>query len=323
MSSHKSMVRLSLVVMLGVAGFVHTAWAHNESTGADWCKSKWGPTDEIGAANLLTPALAAEAAKLVKTGKTYSLGFETNSQTAAYAPRTWGVTVVQPGQAGGISLGGTKTTYNDDIYMGWVGTGSQIDGLGHIGIDNVYYNCNKNSEFAQANGLKKLGIEKLPPFVTRGIVLDMTAYFGTDMVKEGVAFNRKEIDEQAKRQGIEIKKGDVVLFHTGWQALEGKDNKRFLAGEPGLGKEGALYLASKEVVAIGADTWALEVIPFEKDVGVFEVHQILLAKNGIYILENMNTGPLVKDKAYEFMFVLGASRITGGVQAIINPVAIR
>ena len=61
----------------------------------------------------------------------------------------------------------------------------------------------------------------------------------------------------------------------------------------------------------------------KKDVGVFEVHQILWARNGIYILENMNTGPLVKDKAYEFMFVLVASRMTDGVQAIINPVAIR
>jgi kynurenine formamidase len=308
-------------LLLGAAlglGVASSAWAQ-----ADWCKSKWGPNDEIGAANLLTPALAAEAAKLVKTGKTYPLGFETNAGTAAYAPRTWGVIIVQPGQAGGVSLGGTKTTYNDDIYTGWVGTGSQIDGLGHIGIDNVYYNCNKNSDFVQANGLKKLGIEKVPPFVTRGVVLDMTAYYNTPMVKEGTAFNRKEIDEQAQRQGITIKKGDVVLFHTGWQALEGKDNKRFLAGEPGLGKEGALYLVSKEVIAIGADTWALEAIPFEKDVGVFEIHQILLARNGVYILENMNTGPLVADKAYEFMFVLGASRITGGVQAIVNPVAIR
>lgn len=317
MQSMKHLRRAAAVLIIGAA-YAGSAFAQN-----DWCKSKWGPNDEIGAANLLTPELAAQAAKLVKTGKTYALGFETSSKTAAYAPRTWSLTVLQPGQAGGISLGGSKTTYNDDIYMGWVGTGSQIDGLGHIGVDNVYYNCNKNSEFVQADGLKKLGVEKIPPFVTRGIVLDMTAYYDTPMVKEGTAFNRKEIDEQAKRQGIDIRKGDVVLFHTGWQALEGKDNKRFLAGEPGLGKEGALYLASKEVVAIGADTWALEVIPFEKDVGVFEVHQILLARNGIYILENMNTGPLVKDKAYEFMFVLGASRITGGVQAIVNPVAIR
>lgn len=67
------------------------------------------------------------------------------------------------------------------------------------------------------------------------------------------------------------------------------------------------------MVAIGVDTWVLKVIPFEKDGGVVEVHQILLARNGIYILENMNTGSLVLDKAYEFMFVLGASRMTGGL----------
>ena len=289
----------------------------------DWCKSKYGPNDEIGAANLLTPQLALEAAKLVKTGKTYRLGVETNSKTPAFGPRSWALVINQPGQAGGIGLGPTKTNYNDDIYMGYVGTGSQIDGLGHIGVDNVYYNCNKNSDFVQANGLTKLGIHNLPAIVTRGVVLDMAGYFGKEMLPEGTVFNRKEIDEQSKKQGIEIRKGDVVLFYTGWQALVGKDDKRFISGEPGLGKEGAEYLASKQVVAVGADTWGLDAIPFEKGVGVFEVHQILLAKNGIYILENIDTTELVKDKAWEFMFVLGASRFTGGVQAIINPIAVR
>lgn len=290
---------------------------------ADWCKSKYGAADEIGAGNLLTPQLALEAAKLVKTGKTYRLGVETNSKTPAFGPRSWALVINQPGQVGGTGLGPTKTNYNDDIYMGYVGTGSQIDGLGHIGIDNLYYNCNKNSEFVQANGLTKLGIEKLPAIVTRGVVLDMVSYYGKGMLPEGTAFNRKEIDEQAKKQGIEIRKGDVVLFYTGWQALVGKDDKRFISGEPGLGKDGAEYLASKQVVAVGADTWGLEAIPFEKGVGVFEIHQILIPKNGIYILENIDTTELVKDKAWEFMFVLGASRFTGGVQAIINPIAVR
>ena len=289
----------------------------------DWCKSKWGANDEIGAANLLTPELALAASKLVKTGKVYRLGVETNAKTPAFGPRSWAMVITQPGQVGGVGLGPTKTNYNDDIYMGYVGTGSQIDGLGHIGVDNVYYNCNKNSEFVQANGLTKLGIEKLPGFVTRGVVLDMTAYFGKNPVPEGTAFNRKEIDEQASRQGIEIRKGDVVLFYTGWVSLVGKDDKRYIAGEPGLGKEGSEYLAGKQVVAIGADSWGLEAIPFEKGVGVFEVHQILLPKHGIFILENIDTAELVKDKAWEFMFVLGAARMTGGVQAIINPIAIR
>ena len=313
---------LGLVAAMGMSfGAAHAQpdWAKNP----DWCKSKYGPNDEKGALNLLTPALAAEAAKLIKTGKTYQLGEETNSKTPAFGTRSFTLLIQQPGQTHGGSLGPTKTTYNDDIIMGYVAVGSQLDGLGHIGVDGVYYNCNKAAEFAQPDGLKKLGIEKLPPIVTRGVLLDMTVQFNQNPVKEGTAFNKKEIDEAAARQGVTIKKGDVVLFHTGWQSLVGKDNKRFMSGEPGLGKEGALYLASKEVVAVGADQWGLEVLPFEKDVGIFEVHQILLPRNGIMILENMKTDELAKDKAYEFMFVLGHSRITGAVQAIINPVAIR
>ncbi|HYX91135.1 MAG TPA: cyclase family protein [Myxococcaceae bacterium] len=310
-------------MLLGIIA-VATGLASFESRAEDapgWCKSKWGPDDEIGAANLLTSKLAMNAVKLVKTGKTYPLAVETNSRTPAFPPRTWALIIAQPGQAGGASLGPTKTNYNDDIYMGWVGTGTQIDGLGHIGIDNVYYNCFKNSDFAQANGLRKLGVEKIPNFVTRGVVLDMTG--GKALVPEGTAFNRKEIDDVAKQEGVEIRRGDVVLFYTGWLTLVGKDDKRFISGEPGLGKDGAEYLASKEVVAVGADTWALEVIPFERGSGTFEVHQTLIPRNGIYILENINTAELVRDKAYEFMFVLGTPRITGAVQGIINPTAIR
>ena len=216
----------------------------------------------------------------------------------------------------------SKTTYNDDIIEGWVGVGSQIDGLGHVGVEHVYYNGNKLADFADATGLKKLGIEKLPPMVTRGVLLDMAAHFGTDVVKEGTAFNVKEIEEVAKKQGVEIRQGDVVLFHTGWASLIGKDDKRFSSAEPGLGVEGAKYLTGKGVVAVGADTWGLEVIPFESK-NVFEVHQILLPMNGTYILEVMNTAELAKDKAYEFLFVLGQPRFKGAVQSMINPVAIR
>ena len=82
-------------------------------------------------------------------GKAYRLGIETNKDTPAFPPRTFSVIILQPGQVDGTSLGPTKTTYNDDIINGWVGIGSQIDGLGHIGVDGVYYNCNKAPDFAR------------------------------------------------------------------------------------------------------------------------------------------------------------------------------
>jgi kynurenine formamidase len=286
--------------------------------------SKWGPNDQIGALNNVTPEKTLAAAKLVTRGKSYRLGIETNKDTPAFPPRTFNVIIVQPGQVAGGTLGPSKTNYNDDIINGWVGVGSQLDGLGHIGIDGVYYNCNKAAEFVQADGLKKLGIEKVPPIATRGIVLDMAGLLNTDIVKEGTAFNRAEIERAMQRQGLKsIERGDVVLFYTGWTKLIGKDNKRYNSAEPGLGREGARYLAERGVAMVGADTWGVEVVPFEKDAGVFEVHQILLPMNGIYILENMDTEELVKDKAWEFLFTLGPSRITGAVQAIINPIAIK
>ena len=301
------------VALLGTVG---TAGAQ------DWTKSKWGPNDEIGAANYMTPELVVKAASLIKTGKTYALGIPVDSKTPAYPPRTFKITVVQPGQAGNSGIGPNKATYNDDILDTWVGIGSQLDGLGHLGVDHVYYNGNKLADFADPTGLKKLGIEKVPPMVARGVLLDMAAYYNTDVVKEGTAFNVKEIEEVAKKQGVEIRQGDVVIFHTGWLGLIGKDDKRYSAGEPGLGVEGAKYLTGKGVVAVGADTWAVETIPFESK-NVFEVHQILLAMNGTYILENMDTAELAKDKGYEFLFVLGHPRFRGGVQSMINPVAIR
>src|SRR5262245_45754635 len=94
--------------------------------------SKHGPNDQIGNVNYITPEKTLAAAKLVTKGKSYCLGIETNKNTPAFPPRTFSVIILQPGQNHGGSLGPTKTTYNDDIINGWVGIGSQLDGLGHI-----------------------------------------------------------------------------------------------------------------------------------------------------------------------------------------------
>ncbi|WP_432690847.1 cyclase family protein [Pseudooceanicola sp. C21-150M6] len=291
-----------------------------------WTESPYGPDDEIGAANLLTPERAKAAAGLVTEGKTYSLGLVLDSTVPAFAPRSMSVAILQPGQANNSGLGPTKSTYNDDIFMGWLGIGSQIDGLGHLGVDHVYYNGNKASDFAQAAGLTKLGIEKVPPIVTRGVMLDMAKFYGQPILDEGTAYTREDIMSAAEQQGVEIREGDVVLFHSGWLDLlkeETRDAARYGSVEPGLGLTGAEYLAEIGVIAIGADTWGMEAVPFEEGVGIFEVHQFLLAKKGIYILENMVTEELAADEVHEFMFVLGQAKVRGAVQMIINPVAIR
>ena len=157
----------------------------NIASAADWYPSAYGADDEIGAANLLSDELALKAAKLVTTGKVYPLGIETNSTTPAFAPRGFKIYVVQPNQQAGQTLGPNKMTYNDDVVEGWFGVGTQIDGLGHLGIDNLYYNGLKAADFATPGGLTKLGIEKVPPIVTKGVLLDMAAHFGVERLEAG------------------------------------------------------------------------------------------------------------------------------------------
>ncbi len=289
----------------------------------NWYPSKYGAADTIGAANNLSPAASLAAAKLVKLGKVYSLGVVTGRDTPAYPPRTFQIVITQSNDGTGQLLGSNQATANDDILMSYVGIGSQLDGLGHVGVNHLYYNGKHAKDFVAPDGLKKYGTESVPPIATRGVLLDMAKLLKAKQLPAGRVFNRAEIEAAEKAAGVTIGKGDVVLFHTGWQSLATTNKAKFMAGEPGLGKEGAALLAARGVVAVGADTWAVEAIPFESKTEAFPVHQILLAKNGVYILENMNTAALAADGATEFLFVLGQPKFQGAVQATINPVAIR
>ena len=220
-------------------------------------------------------------------------------------------------------MGENKATFNDDWMLTWLGIGTQIDGLGHFGIDHRYYNGNAIADFFSPEGLEKFGTHTLPPIVTRGVLLDVAGLAGKPFLEEGSAVGSRELKAAAKRQGLAIEAGDVVILHTGWQRFASEDPDRFLAGMPGRSAEGAEWLASQSVVAVGADTWGLDVLPAEPATQVFPVHQVLLAKHGIYILENIRTEELVADEAWEFLFVLGQPKFVGAVQMVINPVAIR
>ena len=291
--------------------------------GEAWHPSKYGASDTLGAINNLSPEKVVAAAQLVKAGKVYRLGVTTGADSPAYPPRQYAMTILQLDDGTGTPLGANRATGNDDLMTLWMGIGSQLDGLGHMGIDHVYYNGNKAQDFVVPTGLTKLSTHQLPPIVSRGLLLDMAKLAGQNPMPEGMAFNRKEIMAAQAAQGVKIEKGDVVLFHTGWLNVMDTDAERFMGGQPGLGVDGARYLAELGVVAVGADTWALEVLPPENPELAFPVHPELLAKNGVYILENMDTRELAADGATEFLFVLGVPRFEGAVQAVINPVAIR
>jgi kynurenine formamidase len=314
------MARFALAFV--IAALVPLA-ARAQAPKADWYPSKYGAADTLGAVNNLSPDRVIEAARLVKTGKTYSLGIEVSPATPAYPPRTFQLFTMGIGDGTGTPLGTNRATGNDDMVLTWVGVGTQLDGLGHLGIDHRYYNGTPAADFVQGAGLKKYGTHALPPIVTRGVLLDIAALKGTKQLAGGTAIKRADLDAASARQKVDVRKGDVVLLHTGWLAMSGTDPKKFMETEPGLAVDAAEHLAALGVVAVGADSWGLEAVPSEDAKQLFPVHQTLLAKNGVYIMENVQTAALAADSASEFLFVLGYPKWVGAVQAMINPVAIR
>ena len=289
-------------------------------------ESKWGADDEIGAANYVNTAQILKAIRLVKKGESHPLGIVIAPGMPSYPPRYAQLQVVQPDQQHGFdasTIFGWPISSNDDIVQMWLGTGSQLDGLGHMGESNTFYNCNKGSDFSLITGLTKIGIEKIPPMVGRGVLLDVAKHKGVPYLKAGEPIYSSDISEIAKKQNISFSTGDVILLHTGWTDAKLKTEPDVWgAGEPGITNEAATYLASLNPMAVGSDTWGVEVAPNIEGDKLFYGHVTLLKKNGIFILETMNTGRLAEENVTEFMFVLGQARLKGAVQMIINPVAL-
>ena len=296
----------------------------SSAVSADECvPSPWGADDQIGAANRVTPERTAAAAKLVKKGISHPLGIVIEPGMPAYPPRYTQLQVVQPNQQFNADLGvGWEASSNDDVLQMWLGTGPQLDGLGHMGEAGEFYNCNQGKDFSIITGLTKLDISGIPPMVGRGVMIDIAKQMGVDSLQAGQPITSDDTKAAMKSQGVTVGEGDVVLLHNGYTDATLKQNPSLWAGSiPGITNEASVFLAGLKPMAVGADTWGLGAVPPRAGDKIFYDHVVLLKQHGIYILETMNTGRLADDGVHEFMFVLGQARLKGAVQMIINPVA--
>ena len=304
----------AVVVIAAVAGGVALGQA------TDWYPSRWGAADQRGAANRITAAKVLEAKSLITAGTVYQLGQVYESAMPLFGTRHFSLRIPQTFGP----MGTNRTMYHDEIVSAEIGqVGTQFDGLGHIGVGDLFYNGNDRADFAKPDGLTKLGIENVGALVTRGVLIDVAAFKGVERLEGGYEITRADLTGALTRQRIEVRAGDVVIFHTGWGALWGVDNAAFGAGAPGIGLEAAQYLVEREVVLVGADTWSMEVEPNPNPDLQFPVHQLLIPRNGIYIFENLLTEELARDRAYEFAFFFAPLRLKGASGSPGNPLAIR
>ncbi len=315
---------MSFIVNLARTGLSLALIVATSAVSAAECvPSPWGADDQIGAANRVSPERTVAAAKLVKQGISHPLGIVIEPGMPAYPPRYTELQVVQPNQQFNADLGvGWEASSNDDVLQMWLGTGPQLDGLGHMGEAGEFYNCNQGKDFSIITGLTKLDISGIPPMVGRGVMIDIAKQMGVDSLQAGHPITSDDIKAAMKSQGVTVGEGDVVLLHTGYTDATLKQNPSLWAGSiPGITNEASVFLAGLKPMAVGADTWGLGAVPPRAGDKIFYDHVVLLKQHGIYILETMNTGRLADEAVHEFMFVLGQARLKGAVQMIINPVA--
>jgi len=285
-----------------------------------WYPSRWGADDQRGAGNRMTAAKVLEAKNLITRGQTYQLGRVYESGMPIFGTRHYSLRIPKVFGPNGTN----QMFYHDEIISGELGQiGTQFDGLGHVGIGDLFYNGNRGSEFAKAEGLTKLGVENVGALVTRGVLLDIAAFKGVPMLEGGYEITLADLEGALRRENVTIRSGDVVLFHTGWGSLWMKDNVRFNQSAPGIGLAVGQYLVDREITMAGSDTWAVEAVPNPDASLAFPVHQLLIPRNGIYIFENLATEVLARDNAYEFAFFFAPLRLKGATGSPGNPLAVR
>ena len=121
--------------------------------------------------------------------------------------------------------------------------------------------------------------------------------------------------------GIEPSAADAVLFHTGWSE-RWSDPDAYVAGEPGPGCAVANWLVERGVALTGCDTWSYGPVPAEDPDRPFEVPQILNARHGVFVVENLDTAQLAADGVREFALILTHPKLRGATGAWTSPIAL-
>ena len=288
--------------------------------------SKWGPDDEIGNCNYLTPQKILEAVSTIKTGMVIDMGQVYSEGLPAYPPRTYKAWLLVHGMVETCGL--EKATDMEEYVVMSTGIATQLDGFAHVGCNYTFYNGTKHTDIIGPTGAKKFGMEKVPPIVTRGVLVDMVAYKGRNLGPRE-AIHLGDFKACLKKEGVELRAGDAVIVHTGWMRLWNVDNKKFLTSHPGIEQDVARYLVEKGIVGIGTDQWATEVFPHEgfPGGGFFIPCHVILLGNGIHLFQCLVTEGLAEacaaDKKYEFFFSFTHPKLKGTVQGIGQPIAIK
>jgi len=286
----------------------------------DRCPSKWGAGDERGSMNHQKAAAVLKATSLIKSGEVIELAHVLSDKMPFFGTRRFDVHIKRTF----INQPSNRRGSNEEIVISEIGqVGTQLDGFAHQSHEDSLYNCHKISETSTRGGFTKLGIHQTGMFFTRGVLIDVAAYKGVEMLPDTYEITVEDLEGALKKQNTTLQAGDAIVIHTGWGRLWAKDNARYVKSCPGIGVKAAQWLMTKDPILLGSDNWPVEVAPNPDPQISLPVHQIALVVNGVHLLENMKLDELAAKGVHEFAFMMQPLKIQGGTGSTVSPVAVR
>jgi kynurenine formamidase len=289
-------------------------------TPAERCPSKWGASDTRGSANHMKPESVLKAVRLIKTGEVIEIGQVLSAAMPFFGTRRFDVHTKRTFMNDGSNRRGS----NEELVVGEMGqVGTQFDGFTHQTHEDSLYNCITLDEIATRGGFTRMGIEKVGSLITRGVLVDIAALRGVEMLPDAYQITPADVQQALERQNLTLQPGDAVLIHTGWSKLWAKDNARYVKSCPGIGIAAAAWIAKHDPMLVGADNWPVEVGPNPDTKLSLPVHQLMLVVNGIHLLENLKLDELAAKRVHEFAFVVQPLKMQGFSGSTVAPIAIR
>jgi kynurenine formamidase len=301
----------------------------------DGGRSAWamfGPDDQCGLVNLLSPDRVLAAVRLVNKGAVFSL----NAALDAFDP-----TIARSrGNPRQRVLHEPGAPHFDDVIDNFYPQGSsQWDSLAHVGYgSDQFYNGATEADIlsGRRNTIEHWARRGI---AGRGVVLDMyrTAEEAGEPYEPGTStgFGVADLERARKRHGLEFQQGDILVLHTGfakWYVDQPIERRRAIQDgytTPGLAQseEMCRYLWDHHFAAIVTDTFAVEVFPRDESSRVGSLHRILIGQFGMALGELWWTDELAadcaNDKAYEALIVSAPLHCVGGIGSPANALALK
>jgi kynurenine formamidase len=296
---------------------------------------RWGPEDELGTLNLITPEKRLEAAACVRSGTVMSLALELRSdlpQPAGSGRLNPQHVMTETGSDAAASNG--VSGYSDDVLAMSVHAATHWDALSHVFHRGSMYNGRPCTEVTSGGARVNDIVPVAGRLVTRGVLVDIARYHGVEALAPDHEVTVADLESALDAQRVELVSGDVLLVRTGqlgrisasgdWASFTEVNGK--LPLEPGIGADCLPWLHEIGVAGVACDNWAVEHLDTNSG-GRLPVHEVGIVHMGLLLGEIFELDALAaacaSDGHYDFMLAAGPLPVRGGVGGAVNPLAVR